>query len=203
MITLTDKMAFKLPDFMASTESKRDSQRPRPLHVSKSFSKLEPASPDRSTRVQRASTIQNGVNTEGAMSDKLHQAQRSPRRRTDAFEKSSEDEEDQGQTGEVSEKLPADFDELPIELISLTDRLVRKSPNVLQILIRHSASSTPYLPKSILPHQQSTSCLHYFKTSMQLLPHISIHIFQHCPLASIEKAHRHPRYPHSQLQRVK
>jgi hypothetical protein len=138
MITLTDKMAFKLPDFMASSESrKRDSQRPQPLHVSKSFSKLEPASPDRSTRVQRASTIQNGVNPEGAMSDKSQQAQGSPRRPTDTFEKSSEDEEDQGQTGEVSEKLPPDFDELPIELVSLTDRSVWKIPNVLQVL-KHS-----------------------------------------------------------------
>jgi len=132
MIAIADKMAIKLPDFMAPTGSKKsDSQRPRPLHASKSFSKLEPSSPDRSTRIQRASTIQNGVNPPGAMSDMSNQEQ-NVRRQPDAFEKSSEDEEDHEQAGEASEKLPADFDELPIELVSLTDRLVSRSRNLPQ-----------------------------------------------------------------------
>lgn len=127
MTSLADKMMFKLPDFMAPSGNKKsDSQRPRPLHVSRSFSKPEPASPDISTRVQRASTIQNGVDLQGKMSSKPAQDQRSSQRQADAFEKSSEDEEDQGQTGGASEKLPSDFDELPIELISLTDRSVLK-----------------------------------------------------------------------------
>ncbi|TVY59706.1 Vacuolar protein sorting-associated protein 9b, partial [Lachnellula suecica] len=117
-------MVFKLPDFMASSSKKSEAQRPPPLHVSRSFSKLEPASPVHSTRPQRASTIQNGMMSQGTMSDRSNQGQRSPRKQADAFEKSSEEEDDHGQKGEVSEKLPVDFDELPIELISLTDSFI-------------------------------------------------------------------------------
>lgn len=126
MIAFTDKMAIKLPDFMASSGNKKsDTQRPRTIHASKSFSKLAPASPDPTNRIQRASTIQNGLDSQGAMSDK---SQRLPQKQADAFEKSSEEEEEQGQTGEASGKLPSDFDELPIELVSLTDRSDQKFP---------------------------------------------------------------------------
>lgn len=45
-----------------------------------------------------------------------------PRSRSDIFEKSSDDEEDSEEQEESTGKLPADFDELPIELVSLTDR---------------------------------------------------------------------------------
>jgi hypothetical protein len=57
------------------------------------------------------------------MSDKPNASRRSgmPRTQPDAFEKSSEDE-DHNAAEEASGKLPADFDELPIELVSLTDR---------------------------------------------------------------------------------
>jgi hypothetical protein len=41
----------------------------------------------------------------------------------DAFEKSPQEGEPEA-GDEVTGKLPADFDELPIELVSLTDRLV-------------------------------------------------------------------------------
>ncbi|TVY89315.1 Vacuolar protein sorting-associated protein [Lachnellula willkommii] len=122
MITFADKMAIKLPDFMASSENKKsDTQRPRTIHASKSFSKLAPASPDPANRIQRANTIQNGLDSPGTMSDK---SQASLRKQADAFEKSSEDEEEQGQTDDASGKLPSDFDELPIELVSLTDSFI-------------------------------------------------------------------------------
>lgn len=42
----------------------------------------------------------------------------------DAFEKSSQEERESGAGDEATGKLPADFDELPIELVSLTDRYV-------------------------------------------------------------------------------
>lgn len=42
----------------------------------------------------------------------------------DVFEKSPEGVDDHGAGEEIGGKLPADFDELPIELVSLTDRLV-------------------------------------------------------------------------------
>jgi hypothetical protein len=109
---------------MASSNARKsDNHRPHPLHASKSLSRIEPASPDRSTRTQRASTIQNGVISETVMSDKPNASKKNgmPRTQPDAFEKSSENE-DHNTTEEASGKLPADFDELPIELVSLTDR---------------------------------------------------------------------------------
>ncbi len=124
MQAITDKMVFSLPDFMASPDKKRsDNQRPRPLHLSKSFSKVEPVSPDHSTRGSRASTISNGVISEVIMADKsnavVHNGK--ARRQPDAFEKSPEDE-DNGIVDDAAGKLPDDFDELPIELVSLSDR---------------------------------------------------------------------------------
>ena len=126
MQAITDSMLLKLPDFMASSNGrKNESLRPRPIHVSKSFSKLEPASPDRSTRSTRASTIQNGVIPESVMSDKTNtKDSRKPKPRPDAFEKSAQEVGEPGVADEVTGKLPADFDKLPIELVSLTDRSV-------------------------------------------------------------------------------
>jgi len=123
MQAITDKMLFTLPDFMASSnDRKSENQRPRPLHLSKSFSRVEPASPDRSTRIQRTSTIQNGVIPEDVMV-KPSRENKKPRPQADAFEKSSDDE-DNGTMEEPTGKLPDDFDELPIELVSLSDRSV-------------------------------------------------------------------------------
>ncbi|KAH8683348.1 hypothetical protein BGZ60DRAFT_368027 [Tricladium varicosporioides] len=114
-------MLFTLPDFMATAHGKNsDSQRPRALHSTKSFSKLEPSTPDRTTRVQRASTIQNGVTP---ISDNGNRSDRMSSRQPDAFEKTPEEDEDSGNVSS-SEKLPADFDELPIELVSLTDSFI-------------------------------------------------------------------------------
>lgn len=52
-------------------------------------------------------------------------------RQPDSFEKMSE--EDEG-AAHASEKLPADFDELPIELVSLTDRWEPFDTNTLAML---------------------------------------------------------------------
>ena len=123
MQAVTDKMLLKLPDFMASSNGrKNESQRPRPIHVSKSFSKLEPASPDHSTRSTRASTIQNGVIPKGVMSDKTSTKDSKAKVQPDAFEKSPVEDGEPRASNEGTGKLPADFDELPIELVSLTDR---------------------------------------------------------------------------------
>jgi hypothetical protein len=120
MQAITDSMLLKLPDFMASPNGrKNESQRPRPIHVSKSFSKLEPASPDRTSRSSRASTIQNGVIPAAIMSDKTNM-----RNENKTKEKSPQEDGASGTGDEVTGKLPADFDELPIELVSLSDRLV-------------------------------------------------------------------------------
>ncbi|KAH8598294.1 hypothetical protein B0O99DRAFT_616358 [Bisporella sp. PMI_857] len=108
---------------MASSNSRKsDNQRlQHSLKSSKSFSKAEPISPARSNRSQRASTIQNELNPK-ELSDETNtlKENRMPRMQS---EKRSEDRtyllDDEG-TG----KLPVDFDELPIELISLTDSFV-------------------------------------------------------------------------------
>lgn len=112
---------------MSSPGRKGDSQRPRPLQLSKSFSNQDsPSSPDRSFRPLRANTIQNGtLQATAPMSDKTKSSEnRRPETQSDIFEKSSEEEEGNGGTTEASGKLPADFDELPIELVSLADTLV-------------------------------------------------------------------------------
>ncbi len=121
MQAITENMMFNLADFMASaTEKRPESQRPHPLHISKSFSRVEPSSPDILTRSQRSSTVPNGVNTGGVMADKpttiLENGQ------LDAFEKSPEEYQSNGVLQEPSGKLPDDFDQLPIELVSLSDR---------------------------------------------------------------------------------
>ncbi|KAI9646977.1 hypothetical protein NHQ30_004978 [Ciborinia camelliae] len=122
MQLFTDKMHFTLLDFMSSPGQKGDSQRPRPLQLSKSFPDQEPSSsPDPEPRILRADTIQNGT----TMSDKTKSREnRRPGTQSDIFDKTSEDEEGNGETIEVSGKLPADFDELPIELVSLADSFI-------------------------------------------------------------------------------
>jgi hypothetical protein len=114
-----------LPDFMASANARKsDSQRPRPLHVSKSFTRTEPPSPDRLTRNQRASTIQNGVIPEKVMAN-VSRENTKPRAQPDAFQAhEEEDEDDTGTPIEGPGKLPDNFDELPVELASLSDTSV-------------------------------------------------------------------------------
>ncbi len=118
MEAITDKMHFDLPVFMASSnERKSDNQRPRPLHISRSFSRIESASPKPPTRNQRASTIQNGVIPEDVMSEAANDSNKKKGgTQADAFEKSSDDESPEV-ADEGNGKLPSDFHELPIELI--------------------------------------------------------------------------------------
>jgi hypothetical protein len=123
MQAITNSTFLKLPHFMASSNGrKNESQRPRHIHVPKSFSKLEPASPDRTTRSTRASTIQNGSIPESVLPDRTNPRDgKKPQAEPDAFEKRPQEDES-GAGDELSGKLPANFDELPIELVSLTDR---------------------------------------------------------------------------------
>ncbi|QSZ30590.1 hypothetical protein DSL72_000147 [Monilinia vaccinii-corymbosi] len=126
MQSFAEKMQFALPDFMSlSPGIKSDGQRPRLLQPSKSFSTQEsPSSPDRLFRPLRANTIQNGTIPSVLMSDNTQSREnRRPGTQSDIFEKSSEDEGN-GETADVSGKLPVDFDELPIELVSLADTFI-------------------------------------------------------------------------------
>lgn len=112
---------------MATPNSKKsESQRPQPLKVSRSFPRAEPVSPSNPGRTHRASTIQNGVAPEGITSDKSKSQKdtKKSRMQLDAFEKSSEGEDYHVAGDEVTGKLPTDFDQLPIELVSLTDSFI-------------------------------------------------------------------------------
>lgn len=116
----TDKMLFNLPDFMAtSSPRKSENQRPRTLHSTRSFTKAESPNPVPLNRTQRASTTQNGMTANTSNPNPRIRGTNMSARQPDSFEKMPE--EDEGAT-HASEKLPADFDELPIELVSLTDR---------------------------------------------------------------------------------
>jgi len=121
MQAVSNRAMFALPDFMASSNGRTQRERPRPLHLSKSFTRVEPPSPERLTRNQRASTIQNGVIPESTMADVSRE---NTKPQPDAFERTSEDDEDAGTPVEEPGKLPDNFDELPIELASLSDRFV-------------------------------------------------------------------------------
>lgn len=138
MQVATDRMLFALPEFMAANLKKSDSKRPRNLHVSKSFTRADPPPPDRLTRNQRASTIPNGVIPEGAMADLSFQGKRRSGERTDAFEKSSEDEEENEAADEMEGKATEEEEELPVELASLCDRFAYSSFTCLQLLIYSS-----------------------------------------------------------------
>ena len=104
---------------MASSSIKKG-ERPAP---SKDRSHPRAASPSNSSRGQRASTTQNGVKPTGTTLDSTREEKTSKMQR-DAFEKSPEEENYHSTIDGVSGKLPVDFDQLPIELISLSDRCV-------------------------------------------------------------------------------
>lgn len=132
-------MLFTLPDppaFMSALRSpKDDSHRPRGLQKSMSF-RTEPLSPTK-TRPNRASTIQNGSIPEIDFEDKMLPENRNPSARSAVFAKMPENsakEQDgenmrQEDVAASTGTLPVDFDELPIELISLTDRYVPTCDN--------------------------------------------------------------------------
>lgn len=85
--------------------------RPSPLSV-KSFTRYEPpASPVASTR-SRASTISSPSYPRKSIEED----------RQDVFNKKQEDEEVESPKLDRTKSLPDQFDDLPIELASLTDR---------------------------------------------------------------------------------
>lgn len=115
-------MLFALPDFMASSESKEDMRPPHPVPLSKSFIIPPPASPDLGARGQRASTFENGPSA-GNTADNSPASLENKRPRTQpgAFETTGSGAKDGG-PADGTERLPDDFDKLPIELVSLSDR---------------------------------------------------------------------------------
>ena len=105
-------------------------ERPKSLSSSKSFSRFEPRQQQPRSR-NRASTLQNGTISESSSPEKhkfSHGHNDDIPSQGDVFEKrnSTESPREPRTTSLRSratiEGLPDDFDELPIELMSLTDR---------------------------------------------------------------------------------
>ena len=105
-----------------------DGNRPPSLHSTKSFSRYEPQqipSPSRS----RSSTLQNEIKLETEPSEKTKPGimlNAPSTREEDVFEKnalnSNHDRSKPMNPEVVADQFPEGFDDLPIELISLTDR---------------------------------------------------------------------------------
>lgn len=121
---------FRLPDFMAPLNKRAHNHRPRPLQSSKSSSQVEPASPSRTARDQHPSKPQNGQGPQihnneatdllGTPAEKNQLMMQQP----DVFEKSTDEDEHHEAVEGLSGRVSVDCDDLPIELISLTDRCV-------------------------------------------------------------------------------
>ncbi|KAI9824329.1 MAG: hypothetical protein M1819_000889 [Sarea resinae] len=119
-----------LPSPSSPSSVARDQRRPRPLHISKSFSRLEPSSPSPLSR-NRASTLQPGTIPEVMLPDKLPSSPENEQRaeHDDIFVKKDVDGEDGHAEDEPGSagyhlRLSDRFEDLPIELMSLTDRFI-------------------------------------------------------------------------------
>ena len=104
--------------------------RPTDLYSSKSFSRFEPQPQEPRSR-NRASTLQNGIISENLSPEKQnfsHGRDDDIPSQGDVFEKRNSSESPRKPrtsslpSRATMEGLPEDFDELPIELMSLTDR---------------------------------------------------------------------------------
>ena len=103
--------------------------RPQTLHISKSFSRLEPSRSSPLTQ-SRSSTSENGSIAEAINPDAENQAQTgsSLQQKGSVFEQATSSGDRDGSARNADplspqdQELPEGFDELPIELISLIDR---------------------------------------------------------------------------------
>ena len=103
--------------------------RPQTLHISKSFSRLEPSHPSPLAR-SRANTLQDGSTLATTAPDAEGQlySEDSPLQKADVFEKAISGNGRDGSARDADllspqdQEVPEGFDELPIELLSLIDR---------------------------------------------------------------------------------
>ncbi|KAL9117672.1 MAG: hypothetical protein Q9187_005791 [Circinaria calcarea] len=124
---------FKLICFLAmNTSPQVQGSRPSPLHSSKSFSRFEPPRSNPRSR-NRATTLQTSLIPEAQSPEKKGHRSTDDAMvasQTDVFEKQSFDEDPGSSRAAGSAldasigSLPENFDELPIELISLSDRFI-------------------------------------------------------------------------------
>ncbi|MCJ1472728.1 hypothetical protein MMC13_001377 [Lambiella insularis] len=116
----------KHPFVSMTNGSSFETQRPYNLQSTKSFTRYEPSKPEPRSR-NRASSLRNGIVQEASDVDKGN-AITAASREEDVFDKRvSEDNRRESKSmasGVSVEGLPDGFDELPIELMSLTDRFI-------------------------------------------------------------------------------
>lgn len=110
----------------STTIEGRSPMRPHTPHKSHSFTPLESPRSSPLSR-SRASTLQNGIIAETMPSTASALDENRRLQQDDIFEKDNLVSSGQGAVQDVSEldspqEIPEDFDELPIELISLIDR---------------------------------------------------------------------------------
>jgi hypothetical protein len=109
---------------MATASPKKVDDRPRPLQISKSFSRIEATSPSDGKR-SRASTLNGNIRENLVAENAMTIENIKPGSGSDLFETGYEDACAKADASEEkAEKLPSDFDELPLELVSLTDTSV-------------------------------------------------------------------------------
>jgi hypothetical protein len=108
---------------MASSSSRKpESQKHRPLHVSKSFSRLE-TSPGSTHRSSRANTIQNVIIHDRPSLEKENvPGDVKPPVRTNSTDQNIQEDNKRKNSEDANSRSPIEVDELPIELKSLTDR---------------------------------------------------------------------------------
>lgn len=105
-----------------ASHNQNQNQKPNPLRTTKSFTQTDTNDPLSSPRIKRASTIQNGTlpklvtSTPQKMSSQIAEEPES----ADAFENSQHDDT----PVEPQPRGSVDLDDLPIELISLTDSFI-------------------------------------------------------------------------------
>lgn len=120
-------MAFSISDFMATPSPPNGSEsRPGSLRSTKSFPRHEnQGTIAASSRSQRANTLQNGSTPEITVAQ--HKSPQKQRSRSDAFEATEEDPIE-------PPRASVDLDDIPIELVSMTDKYVRSKGNLKNVV---------------------------------------------------------------------
>ena len=105
----------------------KNAGRPKPIHTARSFSRMEAPTKAPSPR-KRASTLQEAGIPAVPAARHLSGSQETDGKRKDVFEYHEEEEEEHAQSGSNTPgpelNLPSTFDELPIEIKSLTERFL-------------------------------------------------------------------------------
>jgi hypothetical protein len=155
-------------------------ERPKPLQPSKSFTRLESTQPKGPLTRSRASTLQGSPLPDmlGPLKESLSPEEEEDHADGSVFAKQQNDDEATAQ----SPQAPDSFEELPIEIRSLTERCSTSILTYRFTLMLFVDSSNPSLQKCIPAPSPPIASQTSFKISTHEPPLISIHISRRCPL---------------------